>query len=101
MLTPAAVAKVKYLRSVVSPLLRANAFCTSDVAAPLLADGYLYASTNEYLSKYDAATGKLLWRVNPTPTGHLFSTTNRWLSLPDLSSSGPKAVGQQARPVGS
>jgi outer membrane protein assembly factor BamB len=66
-LTPAAVKNVKYLRSIASPMIPANAPCPLPIAAPLLTGGYLYAITNGYLSKYDPGTGKLIWRVKPFP----------------------------------
>lgn len=34
---------------------------------PVLAGGYVYAITNYKLSKYNAATGRLIWRTNPDP----------------------------------
>jgi PQQ-like domain len=67
-LTPSAVPKVKYLRSVVSPLVTPTASCPGPVAAPVLDGGYLYVITDEQLSKYDAATGELIWRSTPDPT---------------------------------
>lgn len=66
MLTPAAVAKVKYLRSVTAPPTRPQAPCgPQGIAAPLPYGGYLYAITNGRLSKYNPATGKLIWRRIP------------------------------------
>ncbi len=62
-LSPSAVAKVKYLRSVVSPLVSPKAFCgPQPIVAPLLAGGYLYAITNMRISKYNPATGGLIWQ---------------------------------------
>lgn len=68
-LTRATVAKVQYLRSVASPLNKQDdCASTSPVVTPVLTGGDLYAMTNGQLSKYDAATGKLIWRVVPDPT---------------------------------
>lgn len=62
-LTPAAVAKVKYLRSVVAPPASPRNFCgPQSVAAPLPYGGSLYAITDGTLSKYNPTTGKLIWR---------------------------------------
>jgi hypothetical protein len=99
-LTRAAVTKVKYLRSVVSPLLRANAFCTSNMAAPLLTGGNLYASTNEYLSKYDPATGKLLWRVNPNPNGSFIQYNQSLAASAGLVVIGAEGCGSASTPAG-
>ena len=66
-LTPAAVKKVTYLRSVVAPVITPTGHhCPfEEINAPLPAGGYLYAITSGKLSKYDAATGKLFWRDAP------------------------------------
>jgi outer membrane protein assembly factor BamB len=71
-LTPSAVKKVQYLRSIVSPQISPRAACPGSVVAPLLAGGYLYAMTNDLLNKYDPATGQLIWRVTPDSS---FTTT--------------------------
>ena len=69
-LSLAAVTEIKYLRSVVAPpeSLKPNA-CPwqTAVAAPVLAGGYLYAITAGKISKYNAATGSLIWRSTPDP----------------------------------
>ena len=68
-LTPAAVTKVRPLRSVLAPLRPQNPACgPTGISAPVLAGGYVYAMTNYKLSKYNAATGRLIWRTNPDPT---------------------------------
>jgi hypothetical protein len=65
-LSPSAVAKVKYLRSVIAPMTKPGAPCrTQNIVAPVPAGGYLYAVTSGKVSKYDPATGKLLWRHAP------------------------------------
>jgi outer membrane protein assembly factor BamB len=63
-LTPAAVKRVKYLRSVTAPQTPPHAPCGPGyVAAPLLYGGFLYAITSGQVSKYNPATGRLIWRV--------------------------------------
>jgi hypothetical protein len=64
-LTPAAVAKVKYLRSVTGPPTVLRPCEQSGVVAPLPAGGYVYAITNGRISKFDAATGSLIWQRTP------------------------------------
>jgi hypothetical protein len=71
-LTPAAVTKVKYLRSITSPLAPPGANCPSPIVAPLVAGGSLYAITNSRLSKYDPATGNLIWRSTPNRAFNVF-----------------------------
>jgi len=66
-LTPAAVAKVKYLRSVAGPPTVTRPCEQSGVVAPLPAGGYVYAITNGRISKFDAATGSLIWQRAPDP----------------------------------
>jgi hypothetical protein len=67
-LSPTAVPKVKYLRSVTAPPTPPKAQCPENVAAPVLVGGYLYLITDGSLSKYNAATGALVWRRIPDPT---------------------------------
>jgi outer membrane protein assembly factor BamB len=67
-LTPAAMAKVGPLRGFLAPLRPRSPYCGQQaIAAPVLAGGYVYAMTNYKLSKYNAATGRLIWRINPDP----------------------------------
>jgi outer membrane protein assembly factor BamB len=69
-LTPTAVTKVKYLRSLASPPPRSASECGGGyryVAAPLPFGGRLYAITSERLSKYNPATGSLIWRKKLSP----------------------------------
>jgi outer membrane protein assembly factor BamB len=67
-LTPSAVTKVRPLRSVLAPLRPRNPYCgPTPIVAPVLAGGDAYAMTNYKLSKYNAATGRLIWRINPDP----------------------------------
>lgn len=69
-LTPSAVTKVKYLRSFTAPPPRSAPVCGGGVryvAAPLPSGGRLYAITSERLSKYNPATGSLIWRTKLSP----------------------------------
>jgi outer membrane protein assembly factor BamB len=68
-LSRSTVTKVKYLRSVVGPPLSPKAPCLqATIAAPVLVGGYLYAITAGKISKYNAATGSLIWRRTPNQT---------------------------------
>lgn len=68
-LTPSTVARVKHLRSMTEPASPPGAACGNlSVAAPALVGGDMYAVTGYTVSKYDAATGKLLWRKTPDKT---------------------------------
>ena len=68
-LIPPTVARVKHLRSMTEPATPPGAACGDlGVAAPALVGGDVYAATNYTVSKYDAATGKLLWRKTPDKT---------------------------------
>jgi len=62
--TRATLPHVQYLRSVVTPLDdRANRVCTLNaMVAPLLTGGSLYAVANGRLTKYNPATGHVIWR---------------------------------------
>src|SRR5215467_14618145 len=63
-LTPAAVTKVTHLRSIATP--PASVSCrTAHVVAPLPAANFLYTVTSREVSKYNPATGKLIWRKAP------------------------------------
>jgi PQQ-like domain len=74
-LSPTAVPKVKYLRSVVAPPISPKAQCDENVAAPVLVGGYLYVITDGELSKYNPATGALVWRRIPDPTFGIIYTS--------------------------
>jgi hypothetical protein len=66
-LTASAVKNVKYLRSVVAPPTLPRNICgTQTVVAPLPYGGSLYAITDGTLSKYNPATGELIWRRIPS-----------------------------------
>jgi outer membrane protein assembly factor BamB len=67
-LSPTAVTKAKYLRSVTAPPVPPKSQCGENVAAPVLVGGFLYLITNGSLSKYNAATGTLAWRKIPDRT---------------------------------
>jgi outer membrane protein assembly factor BamB len=98
-LSPSAITKVKHLRSVVGPLTPPRASCETSMVAPALVDGDLYVITNARLSKYDAATGKLIWRHNPDPS---FDTAYESLSVSDglVVVAGPGCEGE-SQPGGS
>lgn len=67
-LTPSTVAKAGFLRSMAAPPTPPGSLCGDiGVVAPALVGGYLYAITNHTVSKYNAATGKLIWRRTPDP----------------------------------
>ena len=66
-LSRSAVTKVEYLRSVAGPVDPPQAQCPGPIVAPVLAGGSLYAITNGQLSKYNPATGTLIWRSIPDP----------------------------------
>jgi outer membrane protein assembly factor BamB len=59
------VTKIKYLRSVVAPPQPPKSPCLQG-GAVALAGGYLYALTTGKISKYNAATGRLIWRSTPS-----------------------------------
>ena len=67
-LSPATVPKIQYLRSVVAPPGGLCGSGDSQIAAPLLYGGSMYATVNQSVSKYDPATGKLIWSsaLNPS-----------------------------------
>jgi outer membrane protein assembly factor BamB len=67
-LTRATLPKVQYLRSVATPLdNRANQGCTfNTMVAPILTGGSLYAVANGRLTKYNPATGQVIWRRHPS-----------------------------------
>lgn len=69
-LTRTTVSKVRLLRSMTSQLNPPNGGCAqfTPVATPALTGGDLYAITNGKLSRYNAATGRLIWRITPDPT---------------------------------
>lgn len=69
-LTPATVGGLRYLRGVASPLtLPGKQGCIeNNIAAPVLTGGNMYAVTNGRLTKYNAATGSVIWRRVPDPT---------------------------------
>jgi hypothetical protein len=67
-LTPSAVRNVRYLRSVVSGVEPPKDNCGGPTVSPVLAGGYLYVMASGALSKYNAATGSLVWRSVPDPT---------------------------------
>ncbi len=71
-LTRATVGKIRYLRGMAFPPDNPNGGCLFDspgasAVAPVLTGGSAYAVTNGYLTKYDPATGAIVWRQNPDP----------------------------------
>jgi len=73
-LTRSTVSKIVFLRSVTAPPLPVNG-CGQGVAAPVLTGGSLYAVTSGYLTKYNPATGRIIWRRNPDPSFLTFYTS--------------------------
>jgi hypothetical protein len=67
-LSPTAVHKVKYLRSVVAGVGSPKNNCPGPMVSPVLAGGDLYVMANDVLTKYNAATGSVIWRSVPDPT---------------------------------
>jgi len=66
-LTRATVGRVRYLRGMASPVNPVNppggSECeNTSVVAPVLTGGGLYAVANHWPTKYDPATGRVLWR---------------------------------------
>lgn len=80
-LTSATVGKVRYLRGVAAPLILPNPNeCAggSGVTAPVLTGGSMYAITEGRLTKYNPATGAILWQRTPDPA---FQSQYNWLSV--------------------
>lgn len=63
-LTATTIRKARYLRGIASPLNQpGQGGCNPNtIVAPVLTGGRLYAVTNGRLSKYNPATGALIWR---------------------------------------
>jgi hypothetical protein len=67
-LSPSAVTKVIHLRSMTAPPVAG--FCRArNVVAPVPASNALYAVTSGKVSRYNPASGKLIWREAP-PNGY-------------------------------
>jgi putative pyrroloquinoline-quinone binding quinoprotein len=65
-LTRATAPGLRWLRSMAAP--PAPQFgCRSQVASPVLSGGSIYAATGDWLSKYSASTGRLIWRAASSP----------------------------------
>ena len=66
-LTPHSIGHVRYLRSVLAAPIPINSDgCElGGVTQPVLTGGRLYAMVGGYLTAYNAATGAVIWRVNP------------------------------------
>ena len=67
-LTRATVGKVRFLRGVTAPPPDPNGCSLPGVVAPVLTSGRLYAVINGRLTKYNPATGRVIWQVAPDPT---------------------------------
>ena len=86
-LTRATVGKVRFLRSLTTS--SSESCHLPAVVAPVLTGGRLYAMmANDRLTKYNPATGKVIWQVAPDPS---FSTDFRALSV----AGGLVVVGEQ------
>ena len=67
-LTVSTFSKIRHLRSVVPPRIgQVSCFSGPKVIAPVLTGGSLYAILNGLLVKADPATGRVVWRSNPSP----------------------------------
>jgi len=70
-LTRATVGNVRYLRGITAPAFPPDAACGSyespGFVAPVLAGGRLYAVANGRVTKYNPATGKVIWQRTPAP----------------------------------
>ncbi len=71
-LTRATVGKVRFLRGVTAPPPDPNGCSLPGVVAPVLTGGRLYAVINGRLTKYNPATGRVIWQVAPDPTFSLY-----------------------------
>jgi outer membrane protein assembly factor BamB len=79
-LTRVTVGEIRYLRGLAAPVNPPGDGCaqTAPVVTPVLTGGRLYAVTNGWPTKYNPATGRLIWRRNPDPT---FSLDYRSLAV--------------------
>jgi outer membrane protein assembly factor BamB len=69
-LTVSTASKIQYLRSELARPREPSGGCFDGphITAPVLTGGSLYAIVNGILIRYDAATGRVVWRRNPDPT---------------------------------
>lgn len=68
-LSPSAVKNIEYLRSITAPQTPPGAACGAGyVASPLPYGGALYALTSGEASKYNPATGSLIWQTQLDPS---------------------------------
>ena len=63
-LTRATVARLRSLRSMAAPPPSPSDACASQVVAPLLAGGSLYGAMGDWVTKFNPATGRVIWRRN-------------------------------------
>jgi outer membrane protein assembly factor BamB len=71
-LTRATVAQVGYLRGMAAPIGPSGGGQCDELpfGSPVLTGGAVYAMAGEWLTKYDEATGHVIWTVNPDPASN-------------------------------
>jgi hypothetical protein len=75
-LTAASVHRLQFRRSHTAPPTSPFDPCFNDpVTAPVLVDGFVYAIVTNVLTKINAATGRVVWRVTPDTQGITFYTS--------------------------
>jgi hypothetical protein len=75
-LTVATVHRLQFRRSHTAPPTSPFDPCFNDpVTAPVLVGGFVYAIVTNVLTKINAATGHVVWRVTPDPQGITFYTS--------------------------
>ena len=77
-LTRTTVGKVLHLRDITPPPADTTGCNTPGIVAPVLTGGRLYAVANGRLTKYNPATGTVIWQRTPDPT---FSVDFRSLAV--------------------
>jgi outer membrane protein assembly factor BamB len=75
-LTTTSLRRVKFLRSHTAPPTSPFDPCFNDpITAPVLVGGFVYSVVTNVLTKINAATGKVVWRVTPDQQGITFYTS--------------------------
>jgi outer membrane protein assembly factor BamB len=75
-LTVASVHRAQFRRSHTAPPTSPFDPCFNDpITAPVLVDGFVYTIVTNVLTKINAATGHVVWRVTPDPQGITFYTS--------------------------
>ena len=75
-LTTTSVRRVQFLRSLTAPPTSPTDPCFNDpITAPVLVGGFIYTVVTNVLTKINAATGKVVWRVTPDPNQATFYTS--------------------------